>query len=184
MGDAALLTFTQKEGMKLTPEAWLILKAELEKRNIGAGLIRELEHEIILQYSFREKKFEQDVFTDLFITCLDYALAEKEKGTRQYIIYAGLVERGIREEYANYMINKLDEWAGQLRKDSIAKLYLGTGIFFLSLFLIYIALIVQKFELFAELLLFFGLATMTLSWKRKNKYKKILVAILKERNDG
>ena len=184
MGDAELLSFAQEEGLKLSMEAYLVLKAELEKRNTGDMVIRQLEHQIIVQYSLREKKFEQDIFTDLFISSLEYALEEKQKGSRQYTIYAGLVERGIQAEYANYMVNQLDEWAEQLRREALLKLYAGIGIGFTAVVVLYIALSIHKLELPAGLLLVFGLTFVVISWRRKNKFKKITKAILLERKNA
>jgi hypothetical protein len=180
MGDEELLSFSKNEGLKLTTDAYLILKEELRKRNIGAGIIEQLEHEIILQYSLRQKRFEEDLHKDLFISSLEFALSAKHRGVSRYDIYAGLIERGINDDYASYMVNKLDEWAMKLHKASVAEMQTGAGIFILGIIVLCITLKIQRFEISAGLILVIGLGRILTSWRSKNKFKKIIDAILSE----
>lgn len=180
MGDEELLAFSKNEGLKLTTDAYLVLKEELQKRNIGAGIIAQLEHEIILRYSLRQKKFEEDIHKDLFISSLEFALASKRKSISRYDIYAGLIERGINEDYASYMINKLDEWAVKLHKGSVQEMQTGVGILVLGIVVLCMAVKIRQFEIPAGMILLTGLIRMLVSWNRKNKFKKIIDTILSE----
>ena len=180
MGDEELLSFSKNEGLKLTTDAYLVLKEELQKRNIGANIIAQLEHEIILRYSLRQKKFEEDIHKDLFISSLEFALAAKRKGVSRYDIYAGLIEHGINEDYASYMINKLDEWAVKLHKGSVLEMQTGAGILVVGIIMLFMAVKIQQFEIVAGMILLTGLIRMLASWNRKNKFKKIIDTILSE----
>lgn len=180
MGDEELLSFAGTEGLKLTMDAYLLLKEELQERNIGAGIIRKLEQAIILQYSLQRKKFEEDLHKDLFSSSLEYALSEKYKGASRYTIYAGLVERGITDDYASYMVNKLDEWALQLQRQAAAEMQTGAGIFLLGIIVLCITVSIQRFEIAAAMIIVTGLARLLVSWKNKNRCKRIVEALATE----
>jgi hypothetical protein len=180
MGDEELLIFAKEEGLKLSTDAYLILKEELQKRTIGADILQQLEHEIILHYSLRQKRFEEDLHKDLFISSLEFALSAKHRGTSQYDIYAGLIERGINDDYASYMVNKLDEWALKLHKESTVEIQTGAGIFLLGIMVLCITVKIQRFEMAGAMIVITGLGRMLLSWNRKKKFKKIIDTILLE----
>jgi DNA-binding transcriptional regulator YhcF (GntR family) len=61
MQDEELLHFARKEGMRITADAFLLLRAEMHKRNIGHEILFALEHEFILQDSLKRKKLTEDL---------------------------------------------------------------------------------------------------------------------------
>ena len=116
MGNEEILGFAREEGIKLSTDAYLIMRSESNDRNIGKEILDDIDHQIILQFSLNQKRFEEDVNQELFVSAVEYALNKEKEGKSQFEIYAGLIERGVSEPYANYMINKLDEWAQGLHK--------------------------------------------------------------------
>ena len=83
MGDTELLCFATDEAFKLTTDAYLVLKKELQRRKIGADFIRDIEHDMIVRYSAEQQKFGEAIFKDLFIRSLEFALKAKHAGWSQ-----------------------------------------------------------------------------------------------------
>jgi len=108
------------------------------------------------------------------VSAVEYALNEKKEGKSQYDIYAGLIERGVSEPYANYMINKLDEWAHSLHKDAVTDLQAAIGIFVAGFVVLYITLKIEQFEISAAFIILIGITKIILSLDRKKKYMKIV----------
>lgn len=174
MGDSELLVFAKEEGLTVASEAYLLLKEELARRNIGKEIAEELDHQLILRYSLQQKKFEEDVHKELFVSAIEYALNEKKDGKTQYNIYAGLIERGISEAYANHIINKLDEWAAALHKDAVTDLQAGIGIMVLGAIVLYVSIQIQHFELAGPIIFLGGIVRTVGSLDKKRYYKKIV----------
>jgi hypothetical protein len=174
MGDEKIFGFARDEGVKLSTDAYLLLKSELNVRNIGKEILDDIDHQIILQYSLNQKRFEEDVNHELFVSAIEYALNEKKEGKSQYDIYAGLIERGVSEPYANYMTNKLDEWAHNLHKDAVTDLQAAVAILVAGFVVLYITLKIDRFEISAAFIILIGIMKIILSLDRRRKYKKIV----------
>jgi hypothetical protein len=180
MGNEEILAFAREDGRKLSTDAWQALKAELERREIGKQITDEIDYQFILEYSLRQRRFEEDMQKDLFNASLEYALTEKQKGNSQYNIYAGLIERGISEPYANYMINKLDEWAANFHNEALNKLQAAIIILLTGLMMLYCAFSFHQMEVFAIVLTAYGMIKIMTALDKKRKYRQILDNIRKE----
>ncbi len=174
MGDDHLLSFAREEGLHLTTDAYEVLKQELASRNIGWDIINGIEHEIILQYGLRQKKFQEDLGKDLFAASVDYALTEKHAGSSRYDIYAGLIERGIPEESSNYIINRLDEWAASLKNDAVGSIVTAIGMLLAGVALLAVNARTGRFGYPGVFLLLCGLIALVRSIDSKRKYSRIL----------
>jgi hypothetical protein len=180
MHDEELLEFTKNDGLKISADAFVILKKELNKRNIGAAILRELEHEIILQASLNNKRLVEDVNKNLFYEAVEFSLIQKEKGTSNYDIYAGLIEMGVTEEYSNYIVNKLPGWADNLHRDSKTEFQAGVGILILGIIAMYAAVAIDRFQIAAAVFILIGIIRIVLWATKRNRYKKILETIKAE----
>jgi hypothetical protein len=174
MGDSEILDFAKTEGLGLTSEAFLLLRDELTKRNIGADIIASLEHEIILRYGLRAKNLEEDFNKDLFAKGWDYAFKMKIKGLSNYEIHKGLQEIGFNSEYAYYVIGNLKEKSISLIEDSKMEAISGIAIAVIGGFLVYVSFRIERFEAPAILLLLGGFVRVFVSLVRKDKFEKLI----------
>lgn len=174
MGDVELLDFAKNEGVKLSVDAFLVLRQECNKRGIGAETIRAMEHEIILQESLKSRRLSEDLNNSLFQEALDFSLTKKKQGASDYDIYAGLIEMGVNDEYSNHIVNKLPEWTDRLHKDSTTEIQTSIGIILLGILATYVAISIGQFQLGAIIIIIVGLVKVILWSLKKGNYKKII----------
>lgn len=174
MGDSEILDLAKTEGLSLTSEAFLLLRDELAKRNIGADIIASLEHEIILRYGLRVKNLEDDFNKDLYEKGWDYAFKMKIKGISNYEIHKGLQDIGFNSEYAFYVINNLKEKSISLIEDLNKEAIAGIAIAVIGGFLVYISFKIERFEAAAILVLLGGFVRVFVSLIRKDKFEKLI----------
>lgn len=184
MYDEELLDFAKNEGLKVSADAFLVLREELNRREIGADIIQQLEHEIILQASLSSKRFTEDINKSLFNEAFEFCLNQKQAGASNYDIYAGLIEMGVEEEYANYMVNKIQDWTENLQKNSKTDLQVGVVILILGSMALYVAATNGRFEFVMILISIAGLVRIITSVNKNSRYKKILDAIREEEAPG
>lgn len=184
MYNEELLNFAKNDGLKITTDAFLILKEELTKRNIGADILKGLEHEIMLHVSLNSRRLSEDVNRNLFHEAIEFSLTQKQNGSSNYDIYVGLIEMGVSEKYSNRIINKLPEWTDGLHKDSNAELQAGVVTLILGIIAMYIAISIERFEIGAAMLLLLGIVKIIIWTTKKNQYQKILDQLrTEEEND-
>jgi hypothetical protein len=183
MMDDELLLFASNEGLKLSSEAFLVLREELKRRDIGGDIVNKLEHEIIFQASIQKKQFGEDLNRNLYLRSLDFALSQKEKGVSNYDIYVGLIEQGISEEHSTYIVNRIDAWTEDLLKDSRLEIQSGVGIMLLGIIAIYATIQIGHFQLPAIMLLLVGVVRIFIFSTKKVKYNRILNRIRMESSD-
>lgn len=174
MLDEEILHFARQEGLHITVDAFLLLRAELHKRNIGLELLKSLEHEMILQDVLVRKRIAEDLEVNDFTEAVEYSLTQKEEGASNYDIYAGLVELGIQEEQANHMVNKLDDWAEKLRKDAKDEIQAGVVTFVVGIIVFCIAFRIGYFFYVAALVPLVGVGRMIKGAIQKRKCENIL----------
>jgi hypothetical protein len=184
MMDDELLLFASNEGLKLSSEAFLVLREELKRRDIGGDIVNKLEHEIIFQASIQKKQFGEDLNRNLYLRSLDFALSQKEKGVSNYDIYVGLIEQGISEEHSTYIVNRIDAWTEDLLKDSRLEIQSGVGIMLLGIIAIYATIQIGHFQLPAIMLLLVGVVRIFIFSTKKVKYNRILNRIRMESSDS
>jgi hypothetical protein len=177
MHDEELVHFARNEGLKLSVDAFLILRDECRKRNIGLEIIQQVEQEVILQDSLRRQRLAEDMQGHLYNDAIRLMLNQKHKQVSNYDIYAGLIELGIDEEQANYLVNRLDDYTTDLRADAIIDIQTGLALFLLGLIVFYIALQMQHFYIGAIMLLLVGVVRVMVSLIKKQKYERILEII-------
>ena len=78
------------------------------------------------------------------------------------------------------MVNRLDEWADTLYHDAVLGIQAGAAIIILGLIILYVSLIIQRFELAGIGFLIAGIWRMSLCLNRRRKYKKIIDAMERE----
>jgi hypothetical protein len=174
MLDEEIVQFAQQEGLLITVDAFLLLRAELHKRNIGADVLKTLELEIILQDVLQRKKITEELQTSDLTKAVAFSLLQKEQGTSNKRIYADLVGSGIQEDQADHLVNKLDNWVEILRKDANDEMQAGLAIFILGSILLGIAIRIDEFILAAGIWPPLGIARMVKGALQKRKYEKIL----------
>jgi hypothetical protein len=184
MQDEELLHFARKEGMRITADAFLLLRAEMHKRNIGHEILFALEHEFILQDSLKRKKLTEDLNIKTLVDATEYSLTQKEKGVSNYDIYAGLVEQGLHEGYANHMVNQLDAYASELRKDARSDIQAGIFTFLLGCIALYITIRIEHFYLAAATVPIIGIGYLIKGLIKHNKLQKVLENIKKENENN
>lgn len=180
MNDAEILTFLKEEGLKLSGDAFLILREELKKRNIGADQLATIEHEIILRASIDKERAADRLNNDLYADAIAFAFLQKEKEGSDYDIYAGLIEKGINEEHSNIIVNRLDEGAKKLMEDARTGIITGWVISILGVAAILVTREIKYFSLPAIMLLLSGIITIIASTRKRSRYEKILKNIKEE----
>jgi len=184
MCDNELLQFASDEGLKLSSEAFLILRKELKTRGIGGDIVNKLEHEIIFQASIQKKKFGEDLSRSLYLKSLDFAFSQKEKGVSDYDIYVGLIEQGLSEEHSTYIVNRIDVWTEDLLKDSRLEIQSGVGIMLLGIIAMYVTIQIGHFQLPSAMLILVGVVRIFVFSAKKEKYNKILNQLLMESRES
>jgi hypothetical protein len=180
MEDEELLNVAKTDGMKLYADAFVLLKEEMNKRGIGIEELKKLEHEIILRASLNNQRLDEDIDNNLFQQAIGFALSEKKKGTSNYDIYAGLIEMGVSDESASYMVNKIEEWTDRLHKDSKSEFQAGIGILILGVVLTYIAVSIGNFVIAASTLILIGAVRIIVGAYKNLRFKEILDQIEEE----
>lgn len=181
MGDDEILMFVKEEGLKLKADAFLIMREELKRRGIAEDILGAIEHEIILKASIDKQRVSDNLNDDLYNDALGFAFSQKEKGSSDYDIYVGLIEKGIDERHANIIVNKLDEWANKLVKDAIKEIQSGFVIMILGVIAIFVTIEIKHFEYAAIILLLGGIIRIVASSIKKGKSQKILENIKLEK---
>ena len=180
MQDEELLHFARKEGMRITADAFLILRAELQKRSIGHEILYTLEHEFIVQDVLKRKQLTQELNIKTLADATEYTLRQKGKGISNYDIYAGLIEQGLPESHANHMVNQLETYANELLKAAKADIQAGLLTFILGCIVLYIAIRLEHFFLAAATVPFIGIGYIIKGLIKNNKLQKVLENIQKE----
>lgn len=174
MDDDEILMFAKEEGLKLKADAFLILREELKKRGVAADILGAIEHEIILNASIDKQRAADHLNDDLYNDALEFAFSEKKKGSSDYDIYVGLIEKGMDERGANIIVNRLEEWANKLIKDAISEIQSGFVIMILGMIAIFITIEIKHFEYAAIIFLLAGIIRIIASSIKKGKVQKIL----------
>lgn len=174
MSDNQILSFAKENGMTLSSDGFLILREELNRRNIGSEILKELEHEIILHQSLQIKKIEEDVHRDLFQKAWEYAFTAREKGESDYIIFNELLKLDIREDYAHHIIRNIKTQAETLKKDAINEVQTGFGIFLVGLLLLYGAISIDRFQIPAGIVPIIGVVRIFVYMRKIERLKKII----------
>ena len=174
MSDSQILNFAKESGMTLSSDGFLILREELNKRNIGSDILKGLEHEIILQQSLQVKKFEEDIHCDLFQKAWEYSFTAREKGESDYTIFNGLLKLDVKEDYAHHIIRKIKVQAEILKKDAIAEVQAGFGIFLVGLLLLYGAISIDRFQIPAGIVPILGVIRIFVYTRKAERLKKII----------
>ncbi|MDF2189107.1 hypothetical protein [Paraflavitalea sp. CAU 1676] len=183
MSDSALIDFARHEGYKITADAFLVLREELRKRNIGADIVHYMEHEIILQDSLKRKKFSEQHKLNNLSDSVAYAFKQKVEGVSNFDIYAGLIEMGIPEQQAGEMVNQLEDWALELRKDATLEIQTGIGLVIVGLIAVLVALNIHFLVLGAILLLFSGVIRIMTGNSKRKRFDAVLTVFQQEKED-
>jgi hypothetical protein len=109
MLDSQLISIAQNDGHQLTPEAFQILKEEFKKRNLDASHIESAEETKSLIHQEKIQRLKESASDDFFKTIWKYILEEKEKGTPDSEIKAGLQERGLDESNSIQLLSTVKD---------------------------------------------------------------------------
>ena len=173
MSDHELLEFAKIDGLKLTSDAFLTLREELNKREIGSEIISKLEHEIILQQSLHVKRFEENFTKDLLVKGYTYAFDMKMNDASDAEIRVGLQAMNISSDYAFYMLKDLKVKANDIVNDCRQNVKSGIAIAALGGFIIYVTSKIERFEGVAFMILILGVTRVIIFFNKKNKYERI-----------
>ncbi|HRN70869.1 MAG TPA: hypothetical protein PLS49_06850 [Candidatus Woesebacteria bacterium] len=176
MTDDQIINFANEHGRTLSSDGFLILREELNRRNIGSDIIKELEHEIILQQSLQVKKFEEDIHRNLFVKAWECAFIAREKGESDYEIFNKLLELDVKDDYAHYIVRNIKGQAEVLKKDATTEIQAGIGIFLIGLLLLYVATSIDRFQIPAGMVPILGIIRIFLYLRKVDRFKKIIAS--------
>ena len=187
MSDEELIRFAKNESQHLTPESFRVLLSEFEDRNLDIGILEEAETKRELSKLNKQSSFEKKTAQEFEQSLLKYALTEKEKGTLNIDIFNGLIQKGVKEEYAFMFVQSLS-WKVKSIIDNYDT-YLIMSIVFLVGGVIMFALFSN--ETFGPMFAVYGFALMVLgifgiikSYSNKQKYQEILKVIESEESEN
>jgi hypothetical protein len=174
MSNDALISFARTEGTKLTSTAFLILKDEFKERDLDMQVIKDLEHDIILQHSLNVKDFQFEFSVDLTRSVWEYAFEQKMKGVSSYKIYEGIMNMGIPSEHAYFVINNLKKRAVEIRKDASNDVSAAYAIIVLGIIVLYILYSMERLESIGVVIIVVGIIRLFTSMMRKEKVTKVI----------
>lgn len=180
MQDDELLYFARKDGQKLAPEAFLILRDELRQRRIGEDLLKEMEHEIILQDSLKRQQMALDLKLNSLKDAIEYALKQKEEGTTNYDIYVGLIQLGLSEPNAKSLLNNLDQVVREGHQDAIRDVQAGVALFAVGLIAFYVTVQIGQFQFPAAIWALVAVIKTFIAIHRKNRMQNLQTVLKKE----
>lgn len=181
MMDSQLISIAKNDGHQLTPKAFEILKQEFQKRNLAIIHIdaaietKEIIHQEQIQ------KVKESIAEDYTKAIWKYVLEEKENGTDDNKIIAGLQERGLDHEHAAMMLSGIKTKLAEMIDSQDTKMLAGGFAFVLGLFgtlwTFSNAKLSGGYYIVAWGALIFGPARFYSGLTEKNKYKRILSSI-------
>lgn len=184
MSDDALIHFARTEGNKLTSTAFWILKEEFQKRDLDMEVIKDLEHDIILQHSLNVRQFQFEFSADLTKRVWEYAFEQKMKGVSSYEIYEGIMNMGIPSEYAYFVINNLKKRALEVKKDASAGVSAGYGIIVLGIIVLYIMYSMGRLQSIGVVIIVVGIVRLFTAMMRREKVTKVIENLTEKDEKG
>lgn len=174
MSDEALLSFAKTEGLKLTSDAFLLLREEFKKRELDAAVMRELEHEIILRHSLNRRQSEMEQLAAFDATVWEYAFEQKMKGVSSYEIHQGIINMGVSSEDAYFVVDNLKKRALVIKAEASLGVSSGYGIIVLGIVASYIFFSIARFELIGIVIVIGGIVRLFTAMMRKEKAMKVI----------
>lgn len=174
MSDDALIHFARTEGNKLTSTAFWILKDEFKERDLDMQVIKDLEHDIILQHSLNVRDFQFEYSVDLTRRVWEYAFEQKMKGVSSYKIYEGIMNMGVPSEHAYFVIDNLKKRAIEIKKDASNDVSAGYGIIVLGIIVLYILYSMGRLESIGVMIIIVGIVRLFTAMMRKEKVSKVI----------
>lgn len=135
MLDTQLITIAKNDGHHLTPVAFAILKQEFKKRDLDYSFIEAAEENKIVQHQEKIEQFKHNASKEYLTTIWNYVIEEKESGTTDNEILAGLKERGLEEPDAVEIISNTESKLKELIDLQSNKMLFGGIIFLLGIFI-------------------------------------------------
>ena len=117
MHDEQLKLFAKNESQSLTIESFHALKDELERRDIDLSFLEEMQTERELQEVNKLSEFEKVTAFEFTKTIWQFAFDEKEKGVSNKQLFAGLLEKNIKPEYALMLIQSIEPKTKEMLED-------------------------------------------------------------------
>ncbi|MGF2411827.1 hypothetical protein [Ferruginibacter sp.] len=135
MLDTQLIAIAKNDGHDLTPVAFAILKQEFKKRDLDYSFIEAAEENKIVQHQEKIEQFKHNASKEYLTTIWNYVIEEKESGTTDNEILAGLKERGLEEPDAVEIISNTESKLKELIDLQSSKMLFGGIIFLLGIFI-------------------------------------------------
>lgn len=174
MSDEALLSFAKTEGLKLTSDAFLLLREEFKRRELDSTVMLQLEHEIILRHSLNRRQSEMEQLAAFDTAVWEYAFEQKMKGVSSYEIHQGIINMGVSSEDAYFVINNLKKRALVIKADASLDVSAGYGIIVLGIVASYIFFSIDRFELVGIMIIIAGIVRLFTAMMRKEKALKVI----------
>jgi hypothetical protein len=184
MNDQQLLEFAEKDGPGLTADAFLALRDELKRRDIGEKVISKVEQEIILQHSLSVRRMEEDFNNELLVKAYRLAFELKKERKSDYEIHNALAEIGVQSDYAFYIIKSLEDKLLGLIESASNDMLVGLVIGGIGLIAVYISVQIEHFVIGALLLLIIGVIRAIVSANRKRHFEELLIVLQEEKNEA
>ena len=185
MPDEELIRFAKNESHHLTIESFRLLITEFENRNLDIGILESVEIDKELAKLDKQSSFEQKIAKDFEQSILEYALTEKEKGSPNIVIYNGLIQKGLNEDYAFMFVQSLSMKVKSLIDSYDTNLILS-GVFVLGGIIMFALYLNETtgpmFAVYGFLLGVRGIFGIIKNYSNKQKYQAILKIIESEVN--
>ena len=186
MTDGELLSFVNNESMKITPDAFYLLKIEYQIRNLDISAINEAEiNRSLLGYN-QQKAIETATAFEITATVWTYAMDQKAQGATNSNIYEGLIKKRIDPDYAYFIIDELENKAKSILEDTDTNIIVGYITIICGVVLIFLS----SSETLPKATLFYGIAIILAgiivlyrNTVTKSKFTKIIHNIKAEKED-
>lgn len=128
------------------------------------------------------KRLAEDIKGHSYKEAIRFMLSKKHQATSNYDIYAGLIELGVDNEQANYLVSKLGDYATEMKEQSIRTIKYAIAMIVIGLIGFCIGLALGRFLSYTSILMLASVVQLIVFLLRKQQYEKILT-IIQQEND-
>ena len=186
MSDEELTQFAVLESWDLTNEAFMLLDAEFEKRNLPKDALEDTQMGKAVAEVTTQLNAEAEAVKAYSEEVMQYALNEKAGGKTNYEIYNSLVEGGVDAEFAFNVIKMFEEKSKALADDADTGIKAGWAILILGLILIFGAFngnAPDRLIIYGSIIALTGLLRLAAENDQKKKYDTVIEMIEEEQNE-
>jgi hypothetical protein len=126
------------------------------------------------------KRLAEDIKGHLYKEAIRFMLGKKQQGTSNYEIYAGLIELGVDNEQANYLVSKLGDYATEMKEQAIKTIKYSIILIVIGSIGFCIGLTIDRYISLTGTFMLLGVVQIIIYLVRKKQYEKVLAIIQQE----